>query len=184
MSSAVAHALPPSILALFAPRAPIDYKPPVSKNAPFSTKRSQLKYTAISKYVSEFEDPSETPAPTLVETLEEQSARRLVERDAAVAAKRDAKVDKGEVKVDFDPANDPKIKGDPYKTLFVSRISYDTSEAQLKKDFEQYGPIKRLRLVYDTETAKPRGYAFLEFEHERDMKTAYKQGDGKKISGR
>ena len=86
--------------------------------------------------------------------------------------------------VEFDPANDPKIKGDPYKTLFVSRIAYDVTEVAIKKEFEQYGPIKRIRLVYDTETAKPRGYAFLEYEHERDMKTAYKQGDGKKIAGR
>ena len=28
-----------------------------------------------------------------------------------------------------------------------------------------------------------RGYAFIEFEHERDLKNAYKQGDGKKIDG-
>ena len=47
MSSAVAHALPPSILALFAPRAPLVYKPPISKNAPFSTKRPKLKCVAL-----------------------------------------------------------------------------------------------------------------------------------------
>ena len=50
--------------------------------------------------------------------------------------------------VEFDPANDPKIKGDPYKTLFVSRIAYDVTEVAIKKEFEQYGPIKRIRLVY------------------------------------
>ena len=31
---------------------------------------------------------------------------------------------------------------DPYKTLFVSRISYETTEAKLKKEFEQYGPVR------------------------------------------
>eukprot|EP00913_Durusdinium_trenchii_P029413 g27572.t1 len=30
----------------------------------------------------------------------------------------------------------------------------------------------------------PAGYAFIEFDHERDLKNAYKQGDGKKIDGR
>ena len=54
----------------------------------------------------------------------------------------------------------------------------------MKKEFEQFGPIKRVRLVFDTETGKPRGYAFIEYEQERDMKTAYKQGDGRKIDGR
>merc|ERR1719436_672622 len=38
-------------------------------------------------------------------------------------------------------------------------------------------------MIYD-QKGKPRGYAFGEFEHERDLKNAYKQGDGKKIDGR
>jgi U1 small nuclear ribonucleoprotein 70kDa len=31
---------------------------------------------------------------------------------------------------------------------------------------------------------KPRGYAFIEFEKEEDMMTAFKRSDGKKIDGR
>ena len=42
----------------------------------------------------------------------------------------------------------------------------------------------KLRIVNDQETGKPRGYAFVEFEDERDMKTAYKQADGQKIEDR
>merc|ERR1719443_473087 len=38
-------------------------------------------------------------------------------------------------------------------------------------------------MIYD-QKGKPRGYAFIEYEHERDLKNAYKQGDGKKIDGR
>lgn len=41
-----------------------------------------------------------------------------------------------------------------------------------------------MKLVYDKFTDKPRGYGFVEFEHERDMKTAYKHADGRKIDGR
>ena len=33
-------------------------------------------------------------------------------------------------------------------------------------------------------TGKSRGYAFIEFEHKNDMKTAYKMADGKKIEGK
>ena len=85
----------------------------------------------------------------------------------------------------FDPATDAKIgDGDPYKTLFVARMSYETTEEGLRKAFEQFGTIKSCKLVKDSQTNGPRGYAFIEFEHERDMKTAYKQGDGKKIDGR
>merc|ERR1711953_1659175 len=75
------------------------------------------------------------------------------------------------------------VSGDPFKTLFVARISYDTTEKKLKREFEVFGSIKRVRMVYD-QKGKPRGYAFVEFEHERDLKNAYKQVDGKKIDGR
>ena len=36
----------------------------------------------------------------------------------------------------------------------------------------------------EDEAGKPRGYAFVEFEHEADMRAAYKRGDGQKIDGR
>ncbi|KAJ6832822.1 U1 small nuclear ribonucleoprotein 70 kDa [Iris pallida] len=44
-------------------------------------------------------------------------------------------------------------------------------------------PIK-VRLITDKETNKPRGYAFIEYMHTRDMKTAYKQADGRKLDNR
>merc|ERR1711920_1207580 len=65
----------------------------------------------------------------------------------------------------------------------VARISYDTTEKKLKREFEVFGSIKKVRMVYD-QKGKPRGYAFVEYEHERDLKNAYKQGDGKKIDAR
>merc|ERR1712146_576994 len=83
----------------------------------------------------------------------------------------------------YDPHKDPNVAGDPFKTLFVARISYDTTEKKLKREFEVFGSIKRVRMVYD-QKGKPRGYCFIEYEHERDLKNAYKQGDGKKIDGR
>merc|ERR1712151_1076997 len=83
----------------------------------------------------------------------------------------------------YDPHKDANAAGDPFKTLFVARISYDTTEKKLKREFEVFGSIKRVRMVYD-QKGKPRGYCFIEYEHERDLKNAYKQGDGKKIDGR
>merc|ERR1712217_553749 len=83
----------------------------------------------------------------------------------------------------YDAHKDPNASGDPVKTLFVARLSYDTTEKKLKREFEVFGSIKKVRMVYD-QKGKPRGYAFVEYEHERDLKNAYKQGDGKKIDGR
>ena len=39
------------------------------------------------------------------------------------------------------------MQGDPFKTLFVGRISYDATEKKLRREFEEYGPIKSIRLV-------------------------------------
>ena len=50
--------------------------------------------------------------------------------------------------------------GDPFKTLFISRLSYEATESDLSKEFGVYGPIERIRLVRDKE-GKSRGYAFI-----------------------
>ncbi|THG21648.1 hypothetical protein TEA_000277 [Camellia sinensis var. sinensis] len=81
----------------------------------------------------------------------------------------------------YDPNNDTNISGDPYKTLFVARLNYETTESKIKREFEAYGPIKRICLVMEKESNKPRGDAFIEYIHTWDMKAAYKQADGKKL---
>merc|ERR1712223_1088516 len=46
------------------------------------------------------------------------------------------------------------------------------------------GPIKSIKVINDKISEKPRGYCFIEFEQEKDMHSAYKHADGKKIDGR
>lgn len=72
---------------------------------------------------------------------------------------------------------------DAYRTLFVGRISYETSEKKLKREFEHFGRISKIRMIHDSQ-GKPRGYAFIEFEKEADLRMAYDRADGKKIDGR
>ncbi|CAI5738396.1 unnamed protein product [Peronospora destructor] len=73
----------------------------------------------------------------------------------------------------YDARKDPQIQGDPYTTLFMGRLHFDTTET-LQKFFDDYGAIRRLRLVRDKQTNKSKGYAFVEFKHERDFERAYK----------
>lgn len=44
-----------------------------------------------------------------------------------------------------DPENDSSVKGDPYKTLFVSRLSYEVKDTDLEREFGRFGPIERVR---------------------------------------
>ena len=75
----------------------------------------------------------------------------------------------------WDPtaAPDDAVTTDPFKTLFVGRINFYTSENKIRREFESYGPIKTIKMVHDKDTGKPKGYCFIEFEHERDMHCKY-----------
>lgn len=167
--------LPPNLLALFAPRDPIPYLPPVAK---LPHEKKSRGYLGVGAFLSGFEDPKTTPPATRVETREERLERRRRERAEQVAYKLEQEI------AVWDPSSSSNITADPFKTLFVARINYDTSESKLRREFEVYGPIKKIVLIHNSINGKPRGYAFIEYEHERDMHSAYKHADGKKIDGR
>lgn len=85
------------------------------------------------------------------------------------------------------------MRGDAYKTLFIGRLSYDVKNEDLEREFGRFGAIERIRIVKDEnktdepeeelkplkgkqQRAKPRphrGYAFIVFEREKDMKGMY-----------
>jgi len=44
----------------------------------------------------------------------------------------------------WNPFEDANITSDPYKTLFIGRLNYDTTEKRLRKEFESFGPIKSI----------------------------------------
>ncbi|KAJ0184137.1 hypothetical protein K1T71_000560 [Dendrolimus kikuchii] len=167
--------LPPNLLALFAARDPIPYLPPAAK---LPHEKKQKGYDGVGAFLNCFEHPSETPPPTRVETREERLERRRRERAEQIAYKLEQEI------ALWDPTANPRATMDPFKTLFVARINYDTSESKLRREFEGYGPIKKIHMVFNKENDKPRGYAFIEYEHERDMHSAYKHADGKKIDGK
>lgn len=162
------------LLKLFEPRPPLDHKPPIEK-------RKLPTYQGVAQFVENFAEPGEpeySPPVTKAETPAQRKARIRESRLAKGPETVKEELEK------YDPTTDPSIDGDPYKTLFVARISYESTEQKLKREFEAYGPIKKVRLVNDKLTDKPRGYAFVEYQHTRDMKTAYKQADGRKIDNR
>ncbi|XP_059623680.1 U1 small nuclear ribonucleoprotein 70 kDa-like [Cornus florida] len=163
-----------NLLKLFEPRPPLEYKPPPEK-------RKCPPYTGMAQFVSNFAEPGDSEYAPPVQEAETPVQRRArihqlrLEEGAKKAAEELEK---------YDPSNDPNISGDPYKTLFVARLNYETTESRIKREFEAYGPIKRIRLITDKESSKPRGYGFIEYLHTRDMKAAYKQADGKKLDNR
>lgn len=81
----------------------------------------------------------------------------------------------------YDPFGDPKAIGDPYSTLFVGHLSHLTTEHTLQKEMNKYGKVKNLRIVRHIVTGASRGYAFVEFETDREMRRAYTDAHHKVI---
>eukprot|EP01103_Thecamoeba_quadrilineata_P010299 TRINITY_DN2179_c0_g1_i2.p1 TRINITY_DN2179_c0_g1~~TRINITY_DN2179_c0_g1_i2.p1 ORF type:complete len:102 (-),score=15.88 TRINITY_DN2179_c0_g1_i2:31-336(-) len=69
------HYLPPSLLALFAPRPPLPYLSPIDKKKPLS-------YTGIGQYIQAFEDPSKVDYSQFrpIETKQQIKERKARER--------------------------------------------------------------------------------------------------------
>ncbi|ODQ67711.1 RNA-binding domain-containing protein, partial [Nadsonia fulvescens var. elongata DSM 6958] len=165
--------LPPTLADLFKPRPPLKYAKPLDYDPSLRRTHHIL---GVSQFLDILNKPDPDYRPT--ETWLEQKAReKRVKQEVHEAALKEATEQ-------WNPANDPQVRGDPYKTLFISRLSYEVNEQDLEKEFVRFGPIERVRVVRDNETGKSSGYAFIVFERERDLKAAYKETNGLIIKGR
>ncbi|KAG0049362.1 hypothetical protein BGZ83_005847 [Gryganskiella cystojenkinii] len=70
------------------------------------------------------------------------------------------------------------------KVVFVGNIPYEQTEEQLIEIFSEVGPVVSFRLVFERETAKPRGYGFCEFQDERTAASAVRNLNGREIGNR
>jgi U1 small nuclear ribonucleoprotein len=158
--------LPQNLLALFAPRPALRYLP-AHDHAPEDRRTKEI--NGVAQYVSQLKEEFGDYQPT--ESWLEAKDRKELEK-----AKHQAWYTNEGFTELFNPKEDKSIRGDPYKTLFVSRLSYDTETKDIEREFSRFGPIERVRIVVGTgesdkkHKGKSRGYAFIVFERERDMK--------------
>ncbi|CAD2109036.1 U1 small nuclear ribonucleoprotein, putative [Plasmodium vinckei] len=161
--------LPPHILILFQSRPLLDFHKPIKKKKP-------KEYSGISDFLNYFED-GKPPPKIKLESPKERKERKKKEKIAY------NELILKEKKKEYDPFKNNDISSDPKKTLFIGRLSYEVNEKKLKKEFETYGKIKYVKVICDQDK-KPRGYAFIEFEHTKSVTDAYNLADGKKIENR
>ncbi|KAG9018040.1 hypothetical protein FRB90_012543 [Tulasnella sp. 427] len=182
------HLLPPNLLKLFAPRPPLPYVRPLGTAPGQISNKSVSGVAGILAEIREQnqniviasgkgEEEGETPEEnfTYVEEVKRQIYReeRKKKTEAAFAV----------AKENYKPQDDPQAVGDPYKTLFISKLSKRATETDLRHEFEQYGVIEKIRIVKDKK-GRSRGYAFVVYDREKDMKSAYKDAEGLHILGK
>ncbi len=68
--------------------------------------------------------------------------------------------------------------------MYVSNLSFHTTDEDLRKLFTQYGTVSSAKVITDRETGRSRGFGFVEMESSKEANEAMKNLDNKEIEGR
>ena len=165
--------MPPHIRATFMPPPPLKSIPPM-KN------RRKHPMTGVMDYLKKFEttEPKERvvqPTPKVIkeQKLEQREKQHEEKLKPLIETYRQEQRD-----------CEGKYQGmNSYNTLFVGRLAYEVNERKFLREMEAFGPVRDIKLVSDKE-GKSKGYGFVEYENEEDMKRAYRAADSLRIEGR
>lgn len=68
--------------------------------------------------------------------------------------------------------------------MYVSNLSFNTGETELRDLFAKYGTVDSASVVLDRETGRSRGFGFVEMSDEDSAQKAMSQLNGKEVEGR
>ena len=68
--------------------------------------------------------------------------------------------------------------------MYVSNLSFHTSDEDLKNLFSQFGAVSSAKVITDRETGRSRGFGFVEMSSDAEAKEAIKNLNNKEIEGR
>lgn len=68
--------------------------------------------------------------------------------------------------------------------IYVGNLLYATTEPELVEFFSKWGKVERATLVYDRETGRPRGFAFVEMPDPTEAAKAVADAHGSELNGR
>ena len=75
-------------------------------------------------------------------------------------------------------------RGSDGANLYVSNLSYNTEEQDLESKFQQFGTIRSIKIIKDSNTRKSRGFGFVTFEEPKDAEKAIEKLNSTDIDGR
>src|SRR4051794_35716297 len=71
-----------------------------------------------------------------------------------------------------------------FMNIYVSNISFHTSEDDLKNLFSKFGAVTSAKIIMDRETNESRGFGFVEMQSAEEGNKAIEGLNGKEIEGR
>ncbi|KAG5927591.1 hypothetical protein E4U42_002052 [Claviceps africana] len=72
----------------------------------------------------------------------------------------------------------------PSRVVFVGNIPYGLSEEQITEIFGRAGKVERFRLVYDSETGRPKGFGFADYPDTDSASSAVRNLNDFEVMGR
>ncbi|CAL9194217.1 small RNA-binding protein 11, chloroplastic-like isoform X1 [Musa acuminata AAA Group] len=69
-------------------------------------------------------------------------------------------------------------------TVYVSRLSYYTSDEDFENMFSRFGRVEEARLIRDARTNRPKGFGFVTYASDAEAEKAIKSMDGRIYGGR
>jgi RNA recognition motif-containing protein len=69
-------------------------------------------------------------------------------------------------------------------SVYVGNLSYDVTREDLERVFSEYGEVSRVSLPTDRETGRPRGFAFVDMNEEKEEDSVIEALDGAEWMGR
>lgn len=70
------------------------------------------------------------------------------------------------------------------KKIYVGNLSYKVTEDDLKDLFAEFGAVTEVNVITDTETGRPRGFAFVEMDSDDEATKAIDSLNGKELQDR
>jgi RNA recognition motif-containing protein len=68
--------------------------------------------------------------------------------------------------------------------LFIGNIAYATSEETLREFFEEFGPLRSVKIATDRETGRSRGFGFIEIDDDAQARAAIESRNGQSLDGK
>ena len=68
--------------------------------------------------------------------------------------------------------------------IFVARLSYQTTEDQLRQLFDDYGTVESAKVIFDKIEGRSKGYGFVEMTEDSDGLKAIEELNDSEVDGR
>jgi RNA recognition motif-containing protein len=70
------------------------------------------------------------------------------------------------------------------KKLYVGNLSYDTTDSDLRRLFEEFGSVESAQVIMDRDTGRSKGFGFVEMGRDQEAQAAINALNGREVEGR